>query len=309
MPLSNRFRKSDIDTLAKRAAYLCSNPDCNVPTIGPTVDITRSVTIGECAHIHGAEEGSARYVSSMTLADRAHIINAIWLCRNCHKEVDADPVTYPAQLLFEWKRNHEAEMARRIGKAGTSLKAFEKESLLTRQIIIGKPDGWEYMLTAELLKVKLAPIISRWQSLADGLYAKTTIRIPKRDSLTWFEDQFRNLKQQVIALNLVVNREFTIAFGESGLPGSETAILRACNLFVEGCQRLLEWEESIQFSLPDKAFRKLSELMKAIGGYVLQQFAVIPDKLTSGAQEINITISFPERWVSECSREIKMIKC
>lgn len=291
----NRFRKTVIETLAKRAAYLCTNPNCKVPTTGQALNITGSITIGECAHIYGAEESSARYDPFMSAEARRNITNAIWLCRNCHKLVDTDVDKYPAELLLKWKHSHEEEVAGKIGKI-----------IAVSDKLIDRQDGWEYIFAAEQLKDKLAPIIARWESLTDGLYAKSTIRIPKKDSFTWLEDQLNNLKQQVMVLNLVVNREFKIAFGEPGVQGSEAAIIAACNLFVEGCQRLLEWEENIQFSLVHKSFQDYSALFKGIGSHILKQFVAIPNQLLTALnenkKEIIITIHLPDEFIVRAAR-------
>ncbi len=36
------FSKATIDTLAKRAAFKCSNPDCRIATVGPNDNINKS---------------------------------------------------------------------------------------------------------------------------------------------------------------------------------------------------------------------------------------------------------------------------
>lgn len=95
------FNKKTIDTLAKRAAYKCSNPDCRVVTVGPNSDTTKSTVIGEAAHIFGARPNSKRYCTRMTDAARAEITNAIWLCRNCHKLIDMDENLYTSEVLFK----------------------------------------------------------------------------------------------------------------------------------------------------------------------------------------------------------------
>jgi hypothetical protein len=289
MQNANYFLKKTKAILAKRAGYLCSNPECKAHTTGPSSDITAFITIGEAAHMYGAAKGSPRYNPFMTPAERAHIRNGIWLCCSCHTMVDADPDKYPAELLAAWKNDHEAEVVSRIGKA--------KELAPAKKI--NKVDGWEYLLAIEVLKDKLAPVICRWRSLSDGLYTKTTIRILKKNCHTWGKDQLHNLKQQVNALSLIVNKEFKLAFGEPGKQGSEAAILAACDLFVEGCERLLKWEENVHFTLFDKDYRKWSRLLKGIAGQILEQFAAIPDKLlaafNNNTKEIDIAISLPER--------------
>ena len=284
----NRFRKTTIDTLAKRAAYLCSNPFCKVSTTGPASDINSFITIGESAHIHGAEESSARYIPSMTPAERADISNGIWLCRNCHKMVDSDVDKYPADLLRKWKNEHEEQIA---GNLHANLK-------------IEKSAGWEYQLAAKLLHEKLTPIITRWQQLTEGLYASSMTPISKKESLSWIEHRLHSLKGQVYVLNLIINKKFVEAFGISGVHGSATAIAATCDLFAEASQQLLEWEESVQFTSVDKSYRKLSDLLKGIGLHIFQQFVALPAALTSGTTIIDITISLPKGWMERFSREL-----
>jgi len=52
------FTKKTIDILTKRAAFICSNPDCRTSTVGPNTDPKKATVIGEAAHILGARPGS-----------------------------------------------------------------------------------------------------------------------------------------------------------------------------------------------------------------------------------------------------------
>lgn len=194
----DRFKRSIIEVLAKRASSLCSNPDCRAITSGPAQDEDCSITVGEAAHIYGARPGAARYDAQMTAAERSVITNAIWLCRNCHRIIDADPNQFPATLLFEWRQEHERDVAERLGKAGDRLRrkvmdreleGFEGASYLSRQIVIDKPYAWEYRLTAELLRSKLAPVLSRSRALARGLYARPVTRLSADHPTEWFQDR------------------------------------------------------------------------------------------------------------------------
>src|SRR5262245_25841622 len=102
-----RFKTETVETLGKRAGMLCSNPDCGALTSGPTNEETGLVNIGEAAHIYGLTSNSARYKEGLTQAELSDITNGIWLCRNCHKLIDNDPVRFPVDLLFQWRRQHE----------------------------------------------------------------------------------------------------------------------------------------------------------------------------------------------------------
>src|SRR5437867_7793805 len=87
----DEFPRLVAERLAKRAAYLCSRPDCRKVTIGPSEESPESVaTLGRAAHITAASPGGPRYDSSRTPEQRASIENGIWLCANCADLVDDD---------------------------------------------------------------------------------------------------------------------------------------------------------------------------------------------------------------------------
>ena len=116
------FSKQMIETLARRARFQCSNPDCGAQTVGPNSDPNKATMIGEAAHVHGAKSGSMRYDVTMSDVTRAAITNGIWLCRNCHGKIDRDAVKYPVDLLFAWRKAHEDRVLRELGTPGDRIR-------------------------------------------------------------------------------------------------------------------------------------------------------------------------------------------
>ncbi len=108
----SEFTKNAIETLAKRAAQACSNPDCRRPTSGSHSDKDKAVVVGKAAHIRGQHRGSARYDESMTDEERGDILNGIWLCSVCHDAVDRDEKKYTVDLLQQWRQDHENAVSR-----------------------------------------------------------------------------------------------------------------------------------------------------------------------------------------------------
>ena len=94
--------------LAKRVGFLCSNPNCEHSTIGPSLSTTEAVNMGVAAHITAASPGGARYDPSLTSEQRKSHDNGIWLCKYCGDLVDKDATTYPVELLRDWKTDAEA---------------------------------------------------------------------------------------------------------------------------------------------------------------------------------------------------------
>ena len=107
MPDRDEFLQTVKLTVAQRAAYLCSRPDCRVLTIGPHSEPDKSLSSGIAAHISGAALGGPRYDPDQDKKERRGIGNAVWLCHSCSDLIDKDEGTYPKEGLLRWKEHHE----------------------------------------------------------------------------------------------------------------------------------------------------------------------------------------------------------
>jgi len=107
--MRDNFSKAVKDAVAKRAGYVCSNPDCEAPTIGG------GLSIGEAAHIAAASPGGKRYDPSMSPPERSSIDNAIHLCSNCATKIDKDD-RYDVATLKSWKAQRELRASQELGK-------------------------------------------------------------------------------------------------------------------------------------------------------------------------------------------------
>lgn len=102
--------------LAARVNLRCSNPECRAPTGGPQADIDKALNVGVAAHISAAAPGGPRYDARLEAAARGGAENGVWLCQNCAKLVDNDPVHFDARLIRAWKESAEREALNGIGK-------------------------------------------------------------------------------------------------------------------------------------------------------------------------------------------------
>lgn len=110
------FKQNIKETLAKRVAFICSNPVCNIPTIGPNEIQDRSTNIGVAAHISAASRGGKRYDEKMSTEQRSSIENGIWLCQSCSKLIDSDEVKFTTDTLLKWKHENELKAGIRLNK-------------------------------------------------------------------------------------------------------------------------------------------------------------------------------------------------
>lgn len=121
------FATKTIDILRKRAAYICSNPNCRAMTISPSdFDDTKTIYIGKASHITAASKSGPRYDETLSSEERSSIKNAIFLCSSCADMIDKNNgLDFSVNLFYEWKSNHEIWVRDNLNKKV----AAEKESV------------------------------------------------------------------------------------------------------------------------------------------------------------------------------------
>ncbi|MCJ2186016.1 hypothetical protein [Novosphingobium beihaiensis] len=313
MAAEDRFKKPVVEMLAKRAGNRCSNPDCRAFTSGPADDTERAVNVGEAAHIYGANPGSARYDVSMESVDRGAITNGIWLCGNCHKVIDDDPNRYPAGLLFEWQKSHASWVSEQVGKTGAvvrrryeerHLEEFGKLSYLAERIISEKGDGWEYHLTAEVLRYEMTPVLRRWSALKKGFYMKPPLPVGLREFPDWLSVRMNEAQGIVSAFEGLISGEFERAWGDPGVPGNDRDIVETCRLFGEMCASALLWEEQVRFVSVQDEWQQVAELLRGAAGAIIEEAFKLPefieetvnDPVATGTYKLTLVLQLPDQW-------------
>ena len=116
------FDPKVVDALSRRASFICSNPGCRALTLAPTKeDPQKYLYIGVAAHITAAAEGGPRHDATLTADQRRSIDNGIYLCSTCSVMIDKNGgVDFPADLLRDWKRNHEQWVREHLNKSAAS---------------------------------------------------------------------------------------------------------------------------------------------------------------------------------------------
>jgi hypothetical protein len=152
----DEFTSRTIEKLAKMAGYLCSNPDCQCPTVGATESQDGFINVGIASHITAASPGGPRYDPSLTPDQRRHPSNGIWLCQIHAKLIDSDTGYFTVERLRQWKKEAEQKSFRKLVApehrivdvaSAQSQTSGELESLIHGLVAAGKKDLAAFMRT------------------------------------------------------------------------------------------------------------------------------------------------------------------
>lgn len=315
------FSARTVDTLSRRAALRCSNPDCDKLTTGPNTDNVKATNIGEAAHIYGARPGAARYRSEMSDEERASITNAIWLCSDCHGRIDKDPGRFPDTLLFLWREKHEEKLLNEIGKPGELIRrlAADRElrslgdlPLYAEQLIREKPPHWEYMLTAELLDFYIKPVMRSARDLQLGLISKPKIPVNLNDIPNWLSRKVTELAQVPHAMTALIE-ELKVGWGPPGEPGDPATIKHVCELFGKAAHHMVAIADEVRFTaLPDY----FDGLAKSLMEGALHPLRRVPEMAAfirsifekddiAGEHYFSLVFDLPDGWSEKLEGEIQ----
>jgi hypothetical protein len=103
----DEFTPATKELIAKRVGYLCSNPDCRCATVGAAQGHDGIVNVGVAAHITAAASRGPRFDASLSIEERRHQSNGIWLCQTHGKLVDSDSGHFTVEELRRWKLDAE----------------------------------------------------------------------------------------------------------------------------------------------------------------------------------------------------------
>lgn len=323
------FSKRTIDTLAKRAGYICSNPDCRVRTVGPNTDAEKAVSIGVAAHIQGARLTSARFVDQMSDETRAAITNGIWLCGNCHTMIDRDEGQFPVELLYAWRELHDQFVADQLGTSSdrirfelsnAALEPFAGFPPLIRRVVSDKPPGWEWRLTAELFRHLNTAEFRRLRDLRDGLYVMPVERVDDFELMHWIADRMHESSRLIGPLTNLVDR-LRASWGEYGEPGDANEILHVSGLMHRAFSQIIDHEERVASAHLPEELGNLHQLMRDLLGSQIEKFLELPKSLDGAVTllgtdhggtdenptvvELAIDFELPPGWSRKMDKEMK----
>jgi hypothetical protein len=200
-------------------------------------------------------------------------------------QIDADENRFTSDVLFAWREQHERFVLSELGDSADRILSERQEAILqpfasypplVRRIVIDKPNGWEWKLTAELLRYLNAPLFRRLSDLREGLCAARQEHINEEQAPAWVRQRFTEMSRLMAPLHGLFPR-LNQSWGEPGDPGSVEEIHHVCKLLRSSLEQIIQFEERVYFTNGPESYSRVLELFRDIAGSQAEKLAEIPE--------------------------------
>ena len=111
-PSTRRYSTQTRRVLDIQSLNQCAFPECTNILVEPATGKASPGVTADTCHIHAISPGGPRWKEGLTVEELNSTDNLILLCKNHHAVVDLQPEVYTAELLKQWKSDHEAKVYR-----------------------------------------------------------------------------------------------------------------------------------------------------------------------------------------------------
>jgi hypothetical protein len=192
------------------------------------------------------------------------------------------------------------------------LASYASESSEAQLIAREKPEYWEFLLTAELLKTKFIEVRRRYERLKAGSAYIPSRLVAGRDFFPWVQAKLADILSLVDAIKVHLPA-FNRAWGKPGQPGDVHEIQRTAAELGALCEQLIIWEEDLRSATPPEKARPLKQTMEGFTEGILQELETLAPRLLqlfeggkrpTGEINIMLTINSPplDRFEQEARR-------
>lgn len=142
-----------------------------------------------------------------------------------------------------------------------NLEGFQTETKEARRLAYEKPDYWEYLLAAELLRSKMIKINRSYSELEKGLYIQRRKPVDD-DEFFDFSSKTLSIYQGLTELFRKCLSELQDSFGPSGVAGKPIEIKEAVDRWIRLSHEMLAWEYELDSLDPSDDFIEIKQNMR-----------------------------------------------
>lgn len=155
------------------------------------------------------------------------------------------------------------------------------------EIVMTKPEGWEYRLFVQLLKDGIANNQDKRNDIDYRVSFGQSIKLVDTEDINqWIQRKLDEIAKAIQSITRLMNEGLSKAFGKPGVAGDLAHIIYATKRIIEGYCRLLDWSLEFNRVTTDKDFEKLISLVSAMAMNAIKEIEEYSVKVY---KEINYT--------------------
>ena len=108
--LQRKYSQKTLKILFGLSGNQCAHPKCTNNVIEPATKESNAAVIAQICHIYAISDDGPRGKAGLTNEELNSPDNLILLCPTHHTVVDNQYETYPAEMLKQWKQDHESKV-------------------------------------------------------------------------------------------------------------------------------------------------------------------------------------------------------
>ncbi len=192
------------------------------------------------------------------------------------------------------------EIHKSIERVENIIESLKSETTTAQQIAQNQPEYWEFLLTLELLRTRLADIRRNSVELRRGLIFQKTKYLTQLEFSNWAQGMLDDLIIMIHILKVATTEELMSAWGAYGEPGNPIEIQKAVNTITTTCEKILEWEIELRFTKFPEPIENLKALFQGWAEKYLDEVEKIPSEIgriinneKEGTHYINLVFEEP----------------
>jgi hypothetical protein len=136
-----------------------------------------------------------------------------------------------------------------------------KYSVEAANIVLDKPDFWEYKLFVELLNSYMQDLADKRFDLKYGISFNNNVVIDDvSEVMDWIGNQTNELINLVRISSILINEAAADAFGVPGVAGEHDKIQHVCQRFIEVYSRMIDWKLAFLTLKVEEEFDQILEM-------------------------------------------------
>ena len=172
---------------------------------------------------------------------------------------------------------HELLERSRAGKLN-ALANYAGESDEAKRLARERPEYWEFLLLGELFKTKLGNVRKRFERQKAGLIHVPAYLINGHEFPDWIQAKLSDLMSLIAALKGQLPI-IQASLGPNGQPGDVNEIKKSTDDFIQLCNQLVDWEDSVCAGLPPEEMRRVKDAMKGWTEGIIKEIERMPEEL------------------------------